>query len=157
MTKIILLITFLTLSLSSQELQIKAKLFNSDQKKGVSVFKGDVNIIKGNDELNASRVVIYTDDEQQPKKFVAEGNASFVIQTQDGSKYRGKAQKVVYIPKSKEYYFYGDVYLKQLNEKKEIIGSEVILKTVEGKAYARGKEEKPVIMIFNLPKDKEEK
>ena len=156
MKKIIILTILTTLSLFAEELQVKAKLFNSDQKTGISVFEGDVNIIKGADELNASKVTIYTDKEQQPTKFVAEGNASFNIQTKDGSIYNGRAQKVIYLPIKKEYHFFTDVYLRQVNEKKEIIGEEVILKSIEGKAYAKGVAEKPVIMIFNLP-TKEEK
>ncbi|MDP2894452.1 MAG: lipopolysaccharide transport periplasmic protein LptA, partial [Sulfurimonas sp.] len=65
-------------------------------------------------------------------------------------------QKVVYLPKEKEYHFFKDVHLKQINEKKEIIGEEVILKTIEGKAYAKGAEKEPVIMIFDMPEDKKE-
>lgn len=156
MKKIIILTILSTLALFAEELQVKAKLFNSDQKTGISVFEGNVNIIKGSDELNASKVTIYTDAEQQPTKFIADGNASFSIKTEDGSLYRGKAQKVVYLPVEKEYHFFEDVYLKQVNEKKEIIGSEVILKTIEGKAYAKGEDEAPVIMIFNMP-EKEKK
>ncbi|MCK4874939.1 MAG: lipopolysaccharide transport periplasmic protein LptA [Sulfurimonas sp.] len=156
MKQIIILTVFLVLSLYSEELKVKAKLFNADQKTGVSVFEGDVNIVKGSDELNASKVTIYTDSEQRPIKFVAEGDASFFIKTLDGSTYRGKAQKVIYLPNKKEYYFYKDVHLKQINEKKEIIGEEVVLKTTDGKAYAKGAEKEPVIMIFNMPDDKKE-
>ncbi|MCK4974276.1 MAG: lipopolysaccharide transport periplasmic protein LptA [Sulfurimonas sp.] len=156
MKQIIILTVFLVLSLYSEELKVKAKLFNADQKTGVSVFEGDVNIVKGSDELNASKVTIYTDSEQRPIKFVAEGDASFYIKTLDGSTYRGKAQKVIYLPNKKEYYFYKDVHLKQINEKKEIIGEEVVLKTTDGKAYAKGAEKEPVIMIFNMPDDKKE-
>jgi len=157
MKKIILLTIITALSLLGEELKIKAKLFNSDQKKGISIFEGDVNIIKGADELNASKVTIYTDKEQNPTKFVADGNASFHIVTQEGAAYRGKAQKVIYLPIKKEYHFFTDVYLKQINEKKEIIGEEVILKSIEGKAYAKGAKEKPVIMIFDIPEKKEDK
>lgn len=148
-----ILTVFLTLSLFSEELKIKANLFNADQKKGISVFEGDVNIIKGSDELNASKVTIYTDSEQKPTKFVAEGNASFHIKTVEGSIYKGKAQKVIYMPNEKEYYFYKDVHLRQVNEKKEIIGEEVVLKTIDGKAYAKGAKKEPVIMIFNMPEE----
>ena len=42
------------------------------------------------------------------------------------------------------------------DEKKEITGDEVVLKTIEGKAYAKGDKSEPVIMIFKL-KDKESK
>lgn len=149
----VFLIILLAVSLFAQELQIKAKFFNADQKAGISIFEGDVNIIKGDDELNASKVTIYTNANQEPTKFIAEGNSSFKVKTVEGSLYRGKAHKVIYLPQVKEYYFYQDVHLKQLDDKKEIIGDEVILKTVEGKAYAKGAEKEPVIMIFNMPED----
>ncbi len=156
MRKTILLTLFLTTTLFSVELKVKAKLFNADQKSGISVFEGDVNIIRGSDELNASKVTIHTNSNQEPTKFIAEGSTSFNIQTLDGAIYKGKAQKVVYLPKEKEYHFFKDVHLKQINEKKEIIGEEVILKTIEGKAYAKGAEKEPVIMIFDIPEDKKE-
>lgn len=151
MKKSIIAIMFIAVTLFSQELKIKANIFNADQKTGVSVFEGDVNIIKGNDELNASKVTVTTNKKQEPTKFVAEGNASFYIKTLEGALYSGKAQKVVYLPLEKEYHFFKDVHLKQLNDRKEIIGDEVVLKTIEGKAYAKGADKEPVIMIFNMP------
>ena len=150
----IFILILLTLTLYSQELKIKAKTFNSDQKKGISTFKGNVNIIKENDELNASEVIVYTDQDQQPTKFIAEGNVSFIISTEDGSVYKGEAQKTIYMPKTKEYFFYKDVHLRQIGEKNEIIGDEVVLKSIDGKAYAKSKSSKPVIMIFNLEEKK---
>jgi len=157
MKQIILLTILLTLNLFSQELKIKAKVFNSDEKTGISIFKGDVHVTKGSDVLNAQKVVIYTDKDHNPTKFVASGDASFKIQTVDGSLYEGKAQKVIYIPSKKIYNFYKNVHLMQVNEKKEIIGEEVILKLIEGKAYAKGAEKEPVIMIFNMPEKNKEK
>ena len=140
-------------NLISQELQVKADSFHGDQKKGISIFKGNVKVTKGSDKLNASKITIYTDKKNQPTKFVAEGDASFSIVTQEGIPYKGKAQKVIYFPNSKEYHFYKNVYLKELNDKKEIIGDEVVLKTIEGTAYAKGDKSEPVIMIFNIPQD----
>jgi len=155
--KLYLSILLLASSLVSQELKVKANSFHADQKTGISVFEGEVNIIKENDELNASEVTIYTDKDNKPTKFVAKGDASFTIMTKDGSSYKGVAQKVVYFPKSKEYRFFTDVHLVQINEKKEIIGNEVVLKTIEGKAHAIGAKSEPVIMIFDMPKDEDEK
>ena len=153
--KLILLI-LITMVLTAQELKIKAKSFSSDQKKGIARFKGDVNIIRENDELNASSVVVYTDKDQQPTKFIAEGDVSFFITTQSGAQYKGKAQKTIYLPKTKEYFFYKDVNLMQLGDKKEIIGDEIVLKSIDGKAHAISKSNKPVIMIFDL-KEEEKK
>lgn len=148
------LFILLVLSLASEELRIKAENFTGDQAKGISVFEGDVNIIKGSDELNATKVTVYTDENQKPTKFVAEGDASFYIVTDDGSIYTGKAQKAIYMPNEKEYHFYKQVRLRQINEKKEIIGDEVVLKSLEGKAYAKGAKSEPVIMIFDIEEKK---
>jgi len=156
MKKIIILSTILVISLFSQELKVKANSFHADEKTGITTFNGDVKILKGSDELNASKVTIYTDKEHKPTKFMVEGDVSFVVSTKEGSIYSGEAQKVLYYPKSKEYHFYEDVRLSQLDEKKEIIGSEVVLKTIEGKAYAKGKKSGPVIMIFNIDEKEEE-
>lgn len=149
--RLLLILTFLlTSSLFSEELRIKANQFDGDEKAGISVFKGDVNIIKEKDEINASTITIYTDEDNEPTKFVAVGDVSFTIETDEGAVYSGVAGKVIYIPEDKEYHFFNSVHLKQINEKKEIIGEEVILKVTEGKAYAKGIKDEPVIMIFEI-------
>ncbi|WP_321778306.1 lipopolysaccharide transport periplasmic protein LptA [Sulfurimonas sp.] len=153
---LISLMLFLTVSLNAQELKIKANQFNADENKGISIFQGNVNIIKGLDELNATKVTVFTNKKHQPTKFIAIGNVSFVITTKTGSLYRGKAGRAIYMPLIKEYHFFKNVHLKQVDEKKEIIGDEVVLKTIEGKAYAKGARKKPVIMIFKMAPEKEE-
>ena len=156
--KYLLIITiFLHSIVFSQELKVKADEFHGDQNKGISVFTGHVRIKKRNDELNASKVTIYTDKVNKPTKFIAVGDASFVIETKKGTTYRGRAQKVIYLPLTKEYHFFGDVHLKQLGEQKEIYGDEVILQSIDGKAYAKGIEKEPVIMIFDIQDEKEKK
>ena len=142
-------------SLVSQELKIKANSFHADEKKGISVFNGKVDIIRDKDRLKADKVTVYTNSKNEPTKYIAQGNASFTIVTKNEAIYKGKAQKVIYNPMKKEYHFFTDVYLRQINEKKEIIGNEVVLKTIEGKAYAKGAKSEPVIMIFNMPKEEE--
>jgi len=146
---------FLTHSLFSGELIVKANSFKADQKTGISMFKGSVNVIRNSDELNASLVEIRTDSKHQPTKFIASGDVSFKISVKNGSQYSGTAQKVVYLPLKKEYHFFEDVYLRQLDEKKEIIGSEVVLSVTDGKAYAKGERSGPVIMIFNIVEEEE--
>ena len=154
---IIILAIFLTSLLISQELKVKANSFKADEKSGTSIFSGKVNVIKGSDELNASRVEIYMDKKHKPTRFVATGNVSFKIKTKNGNMYRGKSQRLIYLPLKKEYHFFKSVHLKQLNDKKEIIGEEVFLNTINGKAYAKGAKNEPVIMIFNIKDDKGEK
>ncbi|MDH4943905.1 lipopolysaccharide transport periplasmic protein LptA [Sulfurimonas sp. C5] len=156
MIRLIFLTLFLQIFLNADELKIKAQSFYADEKEGISIFEGTVNVIKGHDELNASKVTVYIDEKKSPTKFIAEGDVSFKVKTEDNATYEGVAQKAVYLPNKKEYNFYKDVHLKQLSEKKEIKGDEVVLKTLENKAYAKGAEEKPVIMIFDIKEEKQE-
>lgn len=155
MKKIIFLITLFQIILQADELKIKANTFYGDEKAGLSTFEGDVNIIKGNDELNASKVSVYIDKQRHPTKFLAEGNVSFRIATKEGVRYEGIAQKAIYKPETKEYNFYKNVHLKQIGENKEIKGDEVIVNILENKAYAKGAEKEPVIMIFDFKEDNE--
>jgi len=150
----LIIVLFFSSMCLAQELKIKAESFSTDEAKGITIFSGLVNIIKSNDELNASRVVVYTNAKKEPTKFIITGDASFKISTKDGAKYQGSAQKVIYKPQEKEYRFYGNVHLKQLDEKKEIRGDEVVLNVLNGKAYAKGLKKEPVIMIFDI-KDEE--
>jgi lipopolysaccharide export system protein LptA len=156
MRYIFIITIFLSSFLFSQELKIIADAFDTDQTKGISIFEGNVNIIKKNDELNASKVTIYTDEKNQPTKFIALGDVSFKIVTKEGARYRGTAGKVIYLPKKSEYHFYTNVYLKQVDKKKEIQGDEVILNAITGKARAKGLKKEPVIMIFNITDENQE-
>ena len=151
----IILTILLSSLLVSEELKITAKEFKTDEKSGITTLSGDVNIIKSSDEINASNIIIYTNEKREPTKFIAQGSVSFFIKTDDNDTYKGVAGKVVYLPIQKEYQFFKDVHLEQVNDKKIIIGEEVILKTTDGDAYAKGANKEPIIMIFNMPKNKD--
>lgn len=156
MKQILLLTIFLSSALLAKELKVVADNFTADEIKGISIFTGHVNIQRYHDELNATKVTIYTDKNNKPTKFVAVGDVAFKVETEKKAKYAGVAQKVIYLPLKKEYRFYKNVHLKQINEKKEILGDEVILNSIDGKAKAKGLKKAPVIMIFDM-KDEEKK
>ncbi|MCJ7764872.1 MAG: lipopolysaccharide transport periplasmic protein LptA, partial [Thiovulaceae bacterium] len=109
---------FLLVSLQAEQLKVVAKSFESDENRGVTVFRGDVQITKGPDELNASTVTVYTDAKRKPTKYVAEGKVSFFIKTENSSTYKGKAGRAVFIPLTKEYHFFTNVHIEQTDEKK---------------------------------------
>ena len=151
-----LLTFFLLITAEAEQLKIIAKSFEGDEKKGITVFRGDVKIKKGSDELNASTVTVYTNAKRKPTKFIAKGNVSFYIKTENNTEYRGRSEKAIFVPAQKEYHFYKNVHIEQLNEKKEINGEEVVISTVAGKARAKGGNTKPVIMTFEI-EDEEKK
>lgn len=136
---------------AQEQLKIVADAFSANEKKGRSIFEGHVRIKKGSDELNATKVEVFTDEQRTPTKYIAEGDASFFLKAEDNSTYRGKAQKVIFMPLKQEYRFYGNVHLMQINEHKQIDGEEVVVNIKEGTANAKGAHKQPVIMIFNLP------
>jgi lipopolysaccharide export system protein LptA len=155
--KLFFTLTVCVLLLNAEQLKVIAEKFDGDEKKGISVFTGNVKIKKGLDELNATKVTVYTNAQRKPEKMVAEGDVSFFVVTETKDTYSGKSQKAVFLPIEKQYQFYTDVHLMQLNEKKEITGDEVIIDTIKGKAYAKGMQKKPVIMIFDVPDNNETK
>ncbi|MDD5160042.1 MAG: lipopolysaccharide transport periplasmic protein LptA [Sulfuricurvum sp.] len=145
---LILLLTFV--SMNAEELKVISDNFKADQQKGVSVFTGNVKVTKGSDELNASKVTIFTDKERKPYKYLAEGDVSFYIVTEQNEKYRGKSQSAVYMPNESEYQFYTKVDLLRLDDYRRVKGDKVIVNTVQGSAAAESTKDEPVIMIFNL-------
>lgn len=157
--KISVLISILVLPLFAEQVKIIADSFDGNEKKGLTVFTGNVKITKGSDELNASKVIVHTDKNRTPLKYIAQGDVSFYIDLpENNASYKGDAGKVIYFPVKQEYQFYTNVHLYQLNTNRKIFGEEVILNTVDGNAKAVGKEKAPVIMIFNIEdKKKEEK
>jgi lipopolysaccharide export system protein LptA len=135
---------------AATELKITAKSFETDEKKGYTLFQGDVRVMMGEDEFNASKVTVYVDKERKPTRFVAVGKVSFLVTTKTKDVYAGSAQEMQYMPRDKEYRFYRDVNLRQLNRSKEINGDEVIVNLDDGRAFAKGGEKKPVMMTFEL-------
>lgn len=142
----------------SEELKVISDNFKGDQQKGVSVFTGKVKVTKGFDELNASKVTIYTDTDKKPIKYVAEGDVSFYIVTEMNEKYRGKSQTAVYLPNASEYQFFQKVDLIRLDDYRRVKGDKVIVNTVAGNASAESANQEPVVMTFTLqdkkPKEK---
>ncbi len=150
MRLLFLCLSIFATSLFSEELKVIANSFEADEKRGVSIFQGDVSITKGIDVIKASKVTIHIDKERHPVKYIAEGNVTFFISTEDNNTYEGKSMSAIFLPQEQEYKFRGDVELFQLNEKKKIVGDEVIVNTLKGTAIAQGKENRPVVMIFEL-------
>jgi lipopolysaccharide export system protein LptA len=145
--------------MNAEELKVISDNFKADQQKGLSVFTGNVKLTKGNDELNASKVTIYTDKDRKPFKYLAEGNVSFYIVTEQQEKYRGKSESAIYLPNEKEYQFHTKVDLLRLDDYRRVKGDKVIVNISQSNASAEsGSSHEPVTMIFTLEdKDKTQK
>ena len=157
MKKILTILSMCTVMLVGEQVKIIADKFDANEKKGITIFLGNVKITKGNDELNASKVTVFTDKNRNPYRYEAEGDVSFYIDLKENNAtYKGDAGKVIYFPNKKKYQFYTNVHLYQLGTDRKIFGDEVKLNALDGNAQAIGREKAPVIMIFNV-EEKEEK
>lgn len=148
--RLILMSSFCIALVSAEELKVVSDTFKSDQQKGMSVFSGHVKITKGKDELNAEKVTIYADKDNQPIKYVAEGGVNFSIMTERHEKYTGKAQSVIYLPKEQEYQFYTKVDLIRLDDYRRVKGDKVVVNTTYGYASADSADNEPVVMTFTV-------
>ncbi|MBN2871155.1 MAG: lipopolysaccharide transport periplasmic protein LptA [Campylobacterales bacterium] len=149
---IVFLFSFFVALSSAEELKVISDHFKGEQQKGLAVFTGNVKVTKGLDELNASKVTIYTDKTNKPVKYVAEGDVSFYIVTELKEVYRGKSQRAVYLPNESEYQFYTKVDLIRLDDYRRVKGDKVVVNTIQGYASAQSAKDEPVIMIFTLEK-----
>lgn len=157
MKKILTILCACAFALLAEQVKITADAFEGNEKEGITIFSGNVKIKKESDELNASKVTVFTDKERSPYRYEAEGDVSFYIDLPDNNAtYKGDAGKVVYLPLKQEYQFYTDVHLYQLGTNRKVFGDKVMLNAIDGNAKALGKEKAPVIMIFNV-KEKDEK
>lgn len=147
---LILFTSFFFIFTSAEELKVISDNFKGDQKKGIAIFTGNVKVTKGSDELNASKVTIYTDKENKPTKYLAEGDVSFYIVTEQKEKYRGKAQTAIFLPNESEYHFYKKVDLIRLDDYRRVRGDKVVVNTVQGNAAAESAQDEPVVMTFTI-------
>ncbi len=151
MIKLLLsLATFLIVNVHAEELKVLSDNFKGDQPNGLSIFTGNVKVTKGLDELNASKVTIYTDAQRKPTKYIAEGSVSFYIVTENGEKYRGKSQKAIYLPNESEYQFYTKVDLIRIDDYRRVKGDKVVVNEIRGFANADSADGEPVVMIFTM-------
>lgn len=158
MKKLLNILTILSITVQAEQVKIIADAFEGNEKKGLTIFSGNVKITKGNDELNASKVTVRTDKDRTPYRYEAEGDVSFYIDLKDNNMtYKGDAGKVIYFPLKKEYQFFTNVHLYQLGTNRKVFGDEVRLNAKDGNAKAIGKEKTPVIMIFNVEDKKQAK
>ncbi|MFZ2968155.1 MAG: lipopolysaccharide transport periplasmic protein LptA [Sulfuricurvum sp.] len=141
---------FVTVAWGGQELNVLSDNFKGDQSKGISVFTGKVRLTKGSDELNATKVTIYTDKARKPLKYIAEGNVSFYIVTEGGEKYKGVSQRAIYLPNESEYQFYTKVDLIRIDDFRRVKGDKVVVNENEGFANADSSGGEPVLMTFTL-------
>ena len=119
----------------TETLVIDAQDFQADDKKGISIFTGNVKIKMGQDKLNADRVdVFFTTDKNNakvPLKYEATGKADFEIVTED-KHYIGNGDKIIYSPQKEEYTIIGNGFLQEKNDDRKVYGDTIFVNQLSG-------------------------
>ncbi|WP_200763901.1 lipopolysaccharide transport periplasmic protein LptA [Nitrosophilus alvini] len=134
----------------AENVEIVSNSFEADEMKRISIFEGNVNIKRGSDEINASKVIVYFDENKKPFKYEAIKNVKFLIILNKNKIYSGRAGKIIYLPKKAEYIFEKNVYIHQKPEDRKIYGEKIIINKESGQAKVTGKDSKPVKFIFKI-------
>ncbi|WP_066386845.1 lipopolysaccharide transport periplasmic protein LptA [Helicobacter himalayensis] len=141
----------------ADKLEVQAKTFSSDDRAGRTELKGEVFIKKGADKLWADVVIVSTDKNRKPLEYTATGKVKFYVETQDGRKINGSAQKVIYDTINDEYRLYENAKIQEIGSPNTITGEFITLNNKKGQAYSEGAKDKPTTLIFELNDDNEKK
>lgn len=160
-----ILLTFFVLVMSAfaaeNKLIIDSNNFEAYDEKGIAIFTGDVKMVRIKDKLNAQKVVVYLAPKEEgktsnrePLKYVATGEVDFEVFT-DIKHYKGKGEKVIYMPQEMKYEIVGNGYLNDITEDKTLIGETIYIDQKSGNATVQGSKDKPVRFILNIESKKE--
>ena len=138
----------------SETLIIDAQDFQADDKKGISIFTGNVKIKMGEDKLNAQRVDVFFETDKKtnnktPLRYEATGKADFEIVTKD-KHYVGNGDKIIYSPQKEEYTIIGNGFIHEQNDDRKVYGDTIYVNQLSGEARVKGSEQKPVRFIINV-------
>ncbi len=144
-----LVFLLISMTLFAGEVEITADKFMADEARGISVFTGNVHVVRGKDDLKANKVVIKFDKKRQPTLYTATGNAQAKLSIKD-KRYFAKGGTLVYDPLTLKYTIEKNAFLQELNTDKKVYGDRIWVDQARGYYEVDGKKNKPVKFIFKL-------
>lgn len=149
--KLLILMAFNVLCANETNLlEVTALHFSADEKSGIIELTDSVAIKKGKDELYAPKVIINIDKNRTPLKYSAFGGVDFVITTNDNRLLKGRADEIIYDPKSGEYRLKGNAKVNEDNKINTIVGEEIVINNDIGFVNITGTRGKPAKLIFQM-------
>lgn len=156
--KIFIFLLFILTNLISQELMevdIKADNFESNQKKNIVKFMGNVKFTKGEDRLSSDKLDVFTkqDDSNQTvvKKYIASGDVNMKLK-KPTTILIAKGDKITYDVDKAIYIIEGNGYLEDTNESKIVKGEKIFIDQMTNNIKIDGKSDKPVEFKFKMGK-----
>jgi lipopolysaccharide export system protein LptA len=134
---------------NAQKVEITADSFEADEKKHISTLVGNVTILKGADLIKADNLIVRFDEKNKPIEYIANGNISFNIVTQN-QEFDGSAQKLLYNPKTLKYEISGNAIINEKTQHQKLMGEKIIIDRISGKSKIIGAKNRPVKFIFDV-------
>lgn len=135
--------------LQAQQVEISADHFNADEKKMLSILTGHVLLKKGSDTIHAQKLTIFFDKKNHPIKYLAQGNITFNINTNEQS-FEGHAQKLLYNPSTQKYEVSGDAFIHEKKHNRKLYGETIMIDRISGESTIKGSKKRPVKFIFEV-------
>jgi len=101
----------------------KKFFYNSNELK--SVFVGDVNATKGEDNIIADKMIIYLNKHKKPIKYIAEGNVKFFLILDNNESLRGKCSKLIYNFLNENIILEGNVFVRKIETNESVSGDKI--------------------------------
>ncbi len=146
------IVTFFMAVLSvayASEVEVTADKFYADEKKQISVFEGNVKVVREKDKLTAKKLTIDFDAKKQPLRYIATGNAKGNMVVNE-KKYYGEAEKMTYDPNKSVYVLEKKAFLHEIETDKKVYGDFIRVDQISGQYEVDGKGAAPVKFIFKV-------
>jgi len=149
----ILLCMILVVSLFGEKIDVSSNEMKVNQNTKEIYFIGNAKVIQDKSFIYADKIIVYFNDDNMTKEYEAIKNVSFEF-VKPKSHYKGKANKVIYLPLDDIYILEGNAYVTDLINKRVIKGDKITLDTKSGNANVKGSRKKPVKCIFEMENKK---
>jgi len=149
-----LLVTLTMTTLFSEKVEITSDSMNAENMKKQVQFMGNVKIKQVKNWLNADKVIVYFNDNNETNKYEAIGSVVFEFKKENAF-YKGHGDKVVYFPNKSQYILTGNAVIDDEMNKRHVSGDNIEFDMITGNAKVKGKRSgkgkvKPVKFIFDM-------
>jgi len=112
-------------------------------------FSGNVHIKQGKNWIRSQNVVVYFNEQNLTKKYMATGGVKFEFK-QKKSAYKGKAKTLTYFPNSSQYILEGKAVIDDMINKRHVQGNKIVFDMLTGNAKVKGSRKRPIKFIFDM-------
>ncbi|WP_456432773.1 lipopolysaccharide transport periplasmic protein LptA [Nitratifractor sp.] len=130
-------------------LELKADRFTHLETEHKAIFEGHAHAIQGKSWVDADKLIVLTDADNNATEYRAVGNVRFEIDQPD-QHIKGSCDKLIYKVAPKTYHLIGNAKIEDLLNKRTMEGEELFLDSIHKRATAKSDHKRPVKFIFEM-------